>query len=225
MTTHTQPHLLFVEGETSTGALELFPSVWSAAENMTSASASVREEAIDQLVELGAPRLSPLIAYLFATRLTDVNIQLRARVVETLGEVLSPDEEGYSAPDEVRSHLIAHLSQMRQRTVFSILHVAVERPDLRTFITRLLNSCPYAGIHLGSILADRSCEFEVRKLAAIFVGEVGFLDAVPTLKRLKNRLESRQNGQDTMPFAPPSMANEAELLPEIIQALALLTSP
>ncbi|MBW8010530.1 MAG: hypothetical protein FVQ83_04700 [Chloroflexi bacterium] len=225
MTTHTQPQLLFVEGETSTGSMELFPSVWSAAENLSASSSHLRHEAIDQLEEMGAPRLSPLIAYLFATRLTDEDLSLRARVVESLGNVLNPDDKGNSAPDKVRSHLVNHLSQIRQRTVYSILQVAAERPDLKFLITRLLNICPYAGNHLASILADRSCALEVRKLAALFIGEVGFLDAIPTLKRLKNRLDSRQTGQGAMPFAPPSMANETELLPEISQALVLLSSP
>ena len=57
------------------------------------------------------------------------------------------------------------------------------------------------------------------------IGRVGFLDALSSLERLENKLETRLNGQKTMPFAPPPSLDEADLLPAIRMALNSLRIP
>jgi hypothetical protein len=57
------------------------------------------------------------------------------------------------------------------------------------------------------------------------IGRVGYLDVLPTLERLANRLEARLSGQQTMPFVKVNEDDEAILLPEIRQALHLLQAP
>lgn len=212
--------------ETSSGLLELFPAVWSAAEGLSSPEAHTRTAAFNRLVELGAPRLSPLVSYLLATRITDPDLSLRCQIVQALGDLLIPDERGQQTPDAVRRHMIAYLAQMRTRPVFCLLQTAIADPILEAHITRLLNACPHAGTHLAEIFSDRGVPLPIRRQAVHFVGQVGFLEAVPALERLAARLEARRNGQQSMPFAPPAgvQQDESELLPEILQTLSMLRS-
>jgi hypothetical protein len=211
--------------ETSTGLLELFPAVWSAAEGLTSPDVRSRNAALNRLLELGAPRLSPLISYLLTTRITDPDLSLRCRIVQILGDLLVVDERGHQAPDAVRRHMISYLAQMRTRPIFCLLQAAIADPSLEAHITRLLNTCPHAGTHMAEIFSDRGAPLHMRQQAVHFVGQVGFLEVVPALERLAVRLEARRIGQQSMPFAPPpATQDESELLPEINQTLWMLRS-
>ncbi len=219
-----QPPLFEFNGDTTTGALELFPMVWNALEALTSPDVVQRNQALDNLLEIQAPRLSPLVAYILVTRLQDTDIHFRARVIKVLADVLSPDEKGNPAPEEVRQKLLYHLPQIRRRTIYAILQVCVDNLARRADVSVLLNACPYAGNALADILGDRKTDLAIRKEAAYFIADVGFLDAVPELERIRGRLETRQNGQRSMAFLPPSLGDEAELLPDITKALQVLVS-
>ncbi|RPI33421.1 MAG: hypothetical protein EHM70_06060 [Chloroflexota bacterium] len=217
----TQPNL-FIYTESTTGAVELFPAVWGALENLTDPHLAARKRAVERLEELGAARVSPLVAYMLATRLVDPDIQLRSRVARILGDVLSPDEHGQTTPDNVCSRLNAYLAQMRIPAILDLIEIVINKPALGSYVARLLNACPYAGDHLAEILADRKIPLPVRDRAARFIGMVGFLDAIPALERMQTRLETRLSGQQAMPFAPPPVPNETDLLPAIQVALDLL---
>ena len=219
-----QPPLFVFNGDTTTGALELFPMVWSALEDITSPDIAHRNQALDNLIDIDAPRLSPLVAYMLVTCLQDVDVYFRARVIKTLAGVLSPDKKGNPAPEEVRQKLLYHIAQLRRRPIFAILQVCVEELASRADVSILLNACPYAGNALAEILGDRKTDMALRKQAAYFIADVGFLDAVPELERIRGRLQSRQNGQRSMAFLPPSLGDESELLPAINKALQLLVS-
>lgn len=216
--------LLFDLPSDSTGTVELFPAVWSAAEELTAPEAPQRRAALDRLLGLKAPRISPLVAYLLATRLTEPDMALRARVVEALGNLFVPDENGNACPDIVRRHLMHSLNQMRTRQVFALLEVAIHHPEHETHIFRLLNACPFGGNHLSAIASERRAALTVRQKAAYFIGFVGFLDALPTLERLASRLEARLAGQQAMPFAHPGH-DEIDLLPAVRSAIELLRTP
>jgi hypothetical protein len=215
---------LFDFTEASTGVVELFPAVWSALEDLAGPGNASRQSALDRLLDLGAPRLSPLVAYLLATRLTDPDLSLRCRIVRALGQVLSPDAQGVPASSGVSRTLNSYLSQMRTRAVYDLLEVSIQDANLDQDVAKLLNGCPYAGNHLANILMDRKIPLVVREKAIQMIGMVGFLDALPTLERLEERLEARQAGQQAMPFAPPSLPSEIELLPSIRSTLSLLHS-
>ncbi|MFC1936393.1 hypothetical protein ACFLYP_01865 [Chloroflexota bacterium] len=222
--TSVQPQLFFIPGETTTGSVELFPAVWNAAQELVSPQLDNRQKALEDLVSLEAVRLSPLVAYLVASRLEEPDISLRAKITATLADVLGPDGLGRPAPEQVRSYLIAFLGHIRQSAVEAVLEVVLEDSELRGRISRLFNFSPGVGRHLAKILADRSKTLEIRRQAADFIGLVGFVEAAPTLERLRNRLEARQSGQSSMPFAPPSGSDEAQLLPALTTALTLLRS-
>ncbi len=218
-----QPPLFTLEE--STGKIELFPAVWSAAEQLIHPEAEVRQNGLKHLIDFQAPRFSSLVAYLLATRLTDPDLSVRAQIVRALGEVLMPDRNGQPAPEEVRHKLTAYLAQMRTRESYSILQALVEHPELENNVARLLDACPFACTHLVDILADRSATLEVRIRAVEEIGRVGYLDALPQLERLESRLESRVNGQRAMSFVPLTRSEDQELLPAIHRTLTLLRAP
>lgn len=216
---------LFELNEAATGVLELFPAVWSAAEDLISPEAALRHRGLDRLLEMGAARLSPLIAYLLATRLADPSLDFRLRVVSALASLLRPDVEGFVAPEAVRRQLFHTLGQMRTRTIFALLEVLVADAKAENDLARLLNACPYAGKHLADILAERRNPLPIRRAAAQMIGRVGYLDAIPALERLAARLEARLSGQQAMPFAPPAQPDESELYPVIRDVLIRLKAP
>jgi len=218
---------LFEFGEATPGALELFPAVWSAAEELVSPDLASRLRGLARLEEIGAARFSPLVAYLLFTRLGDSDAELRRQVMVLLSALLVPDERGFAAPEPVRRFVTAALGQMRTRSIFGMLEVLAADPRVEGDLARLLNACPHAGHHLMDILSERKNPLAVRYAAARMLGRVGYLDAIPALERLAVRLETRRSGQQAMPFAalPASGADEVDLLPAIHEALARLNAP
>jgi hypothetical protein len=218
-----QPFLFVLEE--STGNLELFPTVWGAVEDLIKPDANLRRNALNDLIAINAPRLSPIVSYVLATRLTDPDIETRRIVIRTIGEVLAPDVRGYPAPEEVRSVLQNYLSSLRTRQIYALLQVSVGDPAMFHPVARILDACAYAGSHLTDILSDIHAPLEIRQQAVKLIGQVGFIDAVAALEKIENRLETRLNGQKSMPFAPPLSLNESQLLPTIRETLNLLRAP
>jgi len=220
----SQP-MLFDFADTATGALEFFPEVWSAVEKLTSPDLLVRRDALDRLVVLDAARLSPLVAYVVATRIFEPDIALRYKVINLLGKILSPRETGKLTPPEVRLHLKEYCLLMGRRGFLQVLEVAEAYPEAESKIAALLNLCSQSGEELADIMTDRRIPLNLRRQAINFVGRVGFLDAMPSLEKLEQRLESRINGQKAMAFAPPSAQDENSLLPVVQATLTLLREP
>lgn len=211
--------------ETSTGIVELFPEVWNTAEALCGPDAGQRSQALVRLDELGAARFSPLVVYLVATRLADTDLKVRCQAIRITGDLLSPDKQGNATPEPVRRSLVWFLSQMRTRSIYHLLEAANSEPESTPQITRLLNACPYAGRHLADIALDRTFPLAERKQAVLFIGAVGYLDAIPALERLAARLGARLKGQQSMSFAPPAHGDENELLPIVQSVLHLLHAP
>jgi hypothetical protein len=210
--------------KTSTGLVELFPEVWTAAEALCSPDARQRSQALERLEEVGAARLSPLVVFLVAARLSDPDLKIRCQAVRVTGDLLTTDRQGNAAPEPVRRYLVWTLSQMRTRNIFHLLEAATEEPESIPQITRLLNACPYAGRHLADIAMERTFGLPERKQAVLFIGAVGYLDAIPALERLATRLVARLKGQQTMSFAPPPQGDENDLLPIVQSVLQVLNT-
>lgn len=216
---------LFDLGETTTGIAEFFPRVWSAAEGLTKTDIDVRKESLKFIGESNVARISPLVVYLLSTKISDPDIKIRAQIVRVLGDVLSPDIDGNPAPDEVRYNLINHLSQMRTRQIYALLQVLVYDGSMEPQVAKLFNACPYAGTHLTDIVSSRKTPIDIRLKAVILIGRVGFVEAISPLERLLTRLESKLNGQQSLPFAPKTDTEETNLIPSIHATLILLRSP
>lgn len=220
-----QPNL-FDFPASAVGVAELFPAAWAAMELLISSSLEERLTGFDQLMELDAHRVSPLIAYVLATRLEDPDIDLRAKVVGALGGLLY--QGGGSnplTPPAVKQSIRSYLTHMRRRKVFALLQVAEYHPQTQSDVAAMFRSCSNAGKVLVDIFSDRRLSLEIRRQAIQFAGIVGFLEAVPRLERLAERLESRINGQRSIPFAPPVDPEEQSLLHVIQTALTQLNTP
>lgn len=204
--------------------LEPQPELWEALDAFTSPERNTRRAGLDALVMLDAARRSPLVAYVLATRLDEPDLPLRTRVVQVLGELLRPsNNNGYGATTQVRLQLGAYLAQMRTRRIFAMLQVAELDPSTHEAIALLLNLCPHGGTQLASVLADRHVSLSIRKLAADFIAQVGYLDAIPALERVCARLEARLNGHNLQDLTEED--GDLYLLPAVRSALDSLRAP
>jgi len=215
---------LFDYGESIANIVELFPAVWQATECLTSPDPSTRQLGIDVLLELGAQRVSPLVAYMVATCLSDPDIYLRRRAVIIVADVLTSDLNSKQNPEEVRKVIVNYLHNMNEATVFGLLEVAVADPQVEKSIYHIFNACPYVGRYLGDILSQWKNPLLIRQQAIYFIGLVGYLEALPVLERLFNRLEARQIGQFAMSFAPPTIKSDDDLLPYLRVAMDRLSA-
>jgi hypothetical protein len=215
---------LFEISDSSPGVVELFPAVWSALECLVAPDVSSRRKAVEYLGKNKAARISPLVAYMVSSRLGDSDLDIRAQAISILADALNPDEQGKYAPVEVRQCVESNLCEMRTRTIYGLLLVLGRYPDLLQEISRLLNSCPFAGTHLADIATSRKAPTDIRSKALQLIATVGYLDAQPALERMLVRLESRLNGQQSMPFASPPGFDDTNLLPDLKKAIAALDS-
>lgn len=210
-------------GDSKTRTLEQLSNIWSAAEALTNPDILARRAGFERLVSMEAVRLSPLVVYLVASRLSDPDIEFRAQVTQALSAVFRLDRDGQAAPEVVRTTLATALGQMLPHTVYALLQASEAYPEARDSIAVLFNASPYAGLHLGDILTDRKNPLDIRKQAAYYIGEVGFLNALPQLERLLSRLESR-NGYKAFSFGSENV-EETCLLPVVRTTLDLLRAP
>lgn len=219
-----QPQL-FAFGETSEAALELFPTVWGACEELVAQEISVRSRGLETLLALDAARYSPLVAYMLATRLSDPDLELRRRVIIELASLLVFDQLGTAAPENVRHMLQATLRNLARNDILGLLEAGASDPDIEISLATLFNVMPEAGSLLAAILADRTAALDLRNMAVRMIRQVGYLDTLNDLERLASRLESRIKGQQEMPFAPPVVLDEQGLLAEIRATLLTLREP
>jgi len=193
--------------------LELISVIWEAVESLISPDLEQRMNGLQRLVEYDAIRQLPLAAYVLTSRITEPDIEFRNQIVKNLGSLAGLIGSGAGAIQSVEDTLIYQLSQMRMRRIFALLQVSVYDKTSEGYVANLLSYCSYAGTHLAQILSDRSAPADVRKQAAHYIGEIGYLDALPVLERMASRIESRGNDDD------------ARMLPALQYAVQLLTAP
>lgn len=215
---------LFEYGEPVKNIVELFPAVWNAAEQLTSPEAINRQRGIDTLLEMGAQKVSPLVAYLIATCLNDPDLYLRRRVVFILADLITTDANGRQVPEEVRATVINTVHSMREDMAYGLLEVSLVDSLADQALYHIFNACPYAGKYLGDMLTEWKHPLLIRQKAIYFIGLVGYLEALPALERLLNRLEARQNGQFAMAFAPPAIKSDDGLMPNLRIAIKQLSA-
>jgi hypothetical protein len=203
---------LFIYGEPTANIQEVLPVVWSATEALAAPEALTRHHGIDNLIELGVQRASPLVAYMIATCLNDPDIYIRRRVVYILSDLIMNDQGSSQVPEPVRKTVTAYLHNMQEEGIYGLLEVTALDPLAEKAIYHLLNACPQAGRYLGDILTQYKNPLFIRQKAVYYVGWVGYTEALPTLERLLNRLEARQNGQYAMSFAPSSVKSDDEMI-------------
>lgn len=221
---YSQP-ALFDFGEISTGQLELLPQLWYAAETLTSPNPKARKTALDFIIDQDAARYSSLMAYLIFTLIDDANSDIRKEAISYLASIFLPDEKGNPSPEDLRLSLYNFFQNLNKNKILSLLAAVIENPDIESDVGTLMSASTYAGDHLADILLDRSISIQIRELAAIYIGRIGFLDGEAALKRLALRLETKMNGQGVFPFKSQDQDEEILLLPSIRTALDCLQAP
>jgi hypothetical protein len=196
--------------------------VWGAAEALTSPDLETRQAGLEELVSQDAVRQHPLVAYLLISKLVEPDIALRAHIVDALSDVVIPNGHGEPALAPSYNTLATHLTGMRTRQIYALLQVVDYDKSNEDKVIGLLDHCSFAGGHLSCILATRTVPVHMRKWAAYFIGQMGYLDAMPILERLAARLETRQNGRSELGGMDE---DEADLLSSIRSALELLRAP
>lgn len=220
--TQYQPSLIALHNPEREAAIELFPGVWQAAENLASNDVKLRNASLDVLLASGAPAVSPLVAYMLATRLFDPDMDFRTRIVTVLSSLMQRNEDGTYAAESVRSQVITALSYFDERGLFALLEVGMHRPDAMPDIEKLVKYSPRAGKTLKAVAGDRLKSLDMRRAAIQLLGRIGYVNALSELERLRNRIETRQAGQKSMPFAPPGTSNELGLLSDLQKAIVAL---
>jgi hypothetical protein len=215
----SQPDLLGLHNTISDG-YELTFEVWNAAEALSSPDVEMRISGLDFLEQSKATHYFPLIAYLLSTRINDPDLDFRSRVIKLLADILQPLEGDHQALDTVKQQLHSTLSQLQNQEVESLLEVVESNPSLQNFVATLFNYCSHAGEHLALLLPNRRIPIQKRKIALRLIEQLGYLDALPTLERLKKRLNSKVNGQKTF-----REDQEESLIPELQKAIDCLLAP
>lgn len=202
----------FGEQHVQTAWADLPEEVLQAAGRLIAPDPQAREAGLSRLLTVQAHRVSPLVAYLLATRLSEPKIPLRYQVVRALGDICSWKEDN-TTPDQVRHVLQAYLSDISRQQVLCLLEVADQYGTAEDLVANILNLCSFAGQELSDIFNDRNVSLDLRKQAVYLCGRVGFLDALPAVERLVSRLQAQNQRQTQMDFlhSPPGRREE-ELL-------------
>ena len=204
-----------VDGIISSDQLSL---IWRYAQALTSPELSVRKDGFQHLIELNIINKSPLIVYLLATKLKEIDITLRAYIVKVLANILEININTDKSIELAQHTLAAYLSQIGKGEIHALIQLVDVDPSSLENIVRILCGCSCAGEYLKEIFFDRTTSIKYRQLAIMLLGEVGYIEAIPDLERLENRIKSRVNSN--------SVGNEdKKLLPQIEEALVLLRAP
>lgn len=195
---------------------------WASAEALVSLDLHDRRQGLERLIESGAPRFSPLVAYILTTRLEEPDLPLRTLIIQTLASLFDPDIRGLPAAESVRAQLTASLAKIAPPEVLALLQAAEATPACTAQVARLLSRSAPAAEILVNILSDRQSSLNLRRQAIFFVGQVGYLDALPALERLQARLEARQSGQQAFLDLPGGVRDETSLLAELQVAFEYL---
>jgi len=197
--------------------------VWQTAEKLVSPRSGDREEALDTLVEKGAPRNSPLVAYLLATRISDPDLEVRFHMIKVLGEMLAGENSGEYIPDPVLQQLHGFLAHLNKNQILDMLEIADQYLSSEESLLRILKLCSYAGSVMSGIVNDRKLPISIRQRAIYFCGEIGFLETTSVLQRLVQLVEKRNQKQARVPLRKKTQ-EESKLYPFAIAALEKLNN-
>ena len=215
---------LFTYGEPAENIIELLPIVWESTEALTSQEALVRQHGIDVILELGAQRVSPLVAYMIACCIHDPDIYIRRRVIYILADLNKNLPGSKQIPESIRITVNNYLRKMSEEAIYGLLEVTVMDPLIDSSIYSIFISCPSGGKYLANIISEWDHPLAIRQKAIQLVGKVGYMEAYPTLQRMLDRLEARHDGQFAMSFVPASIRSDEDIIPYLRAAILQLKS-
>jgi len=205
------------------------PSVdpWMAGEMFVSPHVEERRRGFALLVGSEIARRSLLTQHLLTSRVDELDVALRAQIIQAVADYFEVRGREYRYPPEIRAAVAGHLRKYDRPQVLALLETHPLPEDgivnlSSESLSCLLERIPNASLHLTRLAGDKTVVLDLRCAAVELIGRVGFTDAVSTLEGLEARIEGRRAGQLTMLFAPPDYPDEATLLPTIKEALSQL---
>jgi hypothetical protein len=193
-----------------------------ALEDFLAPDPEISREGLQTLLELDAVRRSPLVASVLATRLCDPRIEVRARLLEALAPVVRAPAHGQNAADRVRAWLQQSLWLARREDVLAILELVHQRQGRFDDACRLLSASGQAAELLLSLLEDHAVELALKAQAVEMLASIGYLDALPVIERMIDRISARSAAQIGMPFARRNDTEAEVLLPVLKESVRLL---
>jgi len=198
--------------------------IWIAAENLVSANPLEREQALEFLKEEGIFKISPLAAYLLATRTTDEDLEVRYHSIQVLGELLDfEDSRGIGLTDLALKHVHGYFAQIGKDQMIRLLEAGESYLAAENALLNIFKISSYAGDILSVIVNDRKIPNSIRLQAIFFGGEAGFLELVPVFRNLVQRIEkSRERARRKL--AEKLLKEEDVIYSSAIVALGKLIS-
>jgi hypothetical protein len=193
-----------------------------ALEDLLSNKIQTRLEALDRLCLMDAHRRSPLAASILVFHINELDLRLRARIVEAISQAIKPIAMKERSPVKVREFLHLALRKMGEREVYSLLQLIAEKRVSLEIVCLLLNQCSFSGEILVNILKHRHYEVPIRIAASEVIGQIGFLEARQAVEALEKRLAHRATGQLSMSFASRSREEAKELIPALRKTIDAL---
>jgi hypothetical protein len=215
---------LFVYGEAPEDIGDLLPVVWNATEYLASPDAMTRHHGIDAILELGVQRVSSLVAFMIATCLNDQDIYIRRRAVYILADMISREAGVRQAEGPARITILNYLHNLSEGSIYGLLELAIMDPQVEKPLAQLLNACPAAGRYMANILSEWKNPLPIRQQAVYYIGVVGYMEVLPVLERLLDRLQARQSSQYSMSFASSPARSDEDILPYLRTAIKQMTS-
>ena len=122
-------------------SIDRLKMIWRYTQALTSPEISTRKEGFTHLIELDVIHNSPLIVYILASKINEVDITLRAYVINVLANILSLKTAPESSINLSQQTLTVSLSQIGTRDIYSLIQlVEVDRSSEENVIVKSLLS-------------------------------------------------------------------------------------
>jgi hypothetical protein len=206
------PQLSLFSKPTEVEERTLIPLIWRLLEALLSKESDIKLFALQELANLNAIMVSPIIVAILVSSLEDRDEAIRKEIVDIIGNFLKSPILNDQFNIYIRAFIKDVLSRMRTRSIYSLIQLYNLDVQLKENIVTLINQCPNAGKHLTDIFLSRNSSIKIRQNAIEIIGIIGYINAIPDMERLLSRLLTRINGQQSMPFITSQGLDETPLI-------------
>lgn len=222
MTNLLQPVLLDVAPRAEQLSAPDREKLWGTLEDLCHRDGEARREALHALGAWGQLPASMLVLHQLLFVLRDSELENRQLALQLIATLIDRSDLDIQSQLAIRQAVGSWLKKTSENELGFLLECSGVKKELRGDVGRLLNLNAPVRLLLEEYCAARSNELKLRQEAVYFIGQLGFEDSLPVLRKLLQRLETRQQGQRVMPFAPPATEDDSALLPELRWAISRL---